>query len=616
MDVDSLSPAQRDALAQLQALTNGGDAGVAIGVLSSVDWDVQRAAEVVFDGVPPPPPAAPAPSAHIEEFDIDDSEQGLLSGRRSGREFRQVESNSVVSSIVIRPIRVIFNILAIPLYPIFSLLRFIFRALRIPLPNFGPFTLSYRPLGPGASREARDPKSVAERWVRALEEETGAVCISRSASRKQQQSNGHGVASGVAGPSSLTARGTAWDQGTNGAAESDTKLLPDFFLGGYEEFARTCQRDVKIGCVVIVSEEHDDDAEFKRSTLTDPSLLRVIQENEILVWGGDIRDREAWSAAQKLQATTYPFVAFIALQPRRAPASAAPPSPTMTILSRHQGPSIPSTSAPTAAQTLVKHLDEQLLPRVNPFLVTLRAQAAERERERALRAEQDRAFEESRRKDAERIEQRRSEERAAAEAKKRAAEEEARAAEERQKAEAAKEQWAAHRMAWRRWIRRGLVLREPRPGETGRGKTMRVGVRMPDGRRAVRFFGEGDALTALYAFVDSLFIPPELVQDADPTSPPEGGWVGEDGLAGEMQRSGRTPEKWWGFRLVLAYPRREIPWEAERKIGEVDVLKGGGQVVVELVADDDGAKAKGKAKAGATATTEDDDDEYHTEDSE
>ena len=41
MDVDSLSPAQRDALAQLQTLTNGGDAEVAIGVLSSVDWDVQ-----------------------------------------------------------------------------------------------------------------------------------------------------------------------------------------------------------------------------------------------------------------------------------------------------------------------------------------------------------------------------------------------------------------------------------------------------------------------------------------------------------------------------------------------------------------------------------------------
>ncbi|KAI0367261.1 hypothetical protein BV20DRAFT_1024608 [Pilatotrama ljubarskyi] len=625
MDVDSLTPVQKAAFDQLQALTNGGDPEVAIGVLSSVDWDVQRAAEVIFDGASPAP-APPREAPRIEEFEVDDSEQGLLSGRRGGREFRQVESNSF-STMVTRPIRLIFNILAIPLYPFFSLLRFIFRALRIPLPNFAPFTfsaLSYRPLGPAQGREAKDPKSVAERWVRALEEETGAVCIGRSG-RRHANGSSETVATGVAGPSNLNARGSSWD---DAGVERDVKLLPDFFLGGYEEFARTCQKDMKIGCVVIVSEEHDDVAEFKRSvvspmrailcsyghlsrsTLTDPALVRIIQDNDILVWGGDIRDREAWSASQKLQATTYPFVAFIALQPRRAPGGSAPPAPTMTILSRHQGPSIPSTSAPTAAQTLVTHLTENLLPRVNPFLAKLRAQEAERERERALRAEQDRAFEESRRRDAERAEQRAREERAAAEARKRAAEAEVRAVEERRKAEDAKKQWDAHRMAWRRWIRRGLVVREPRPGETGRGKTMRVGVRMPDGRRVVRFFGESDSVTALYAYVDSLFIPPEFIQDADPPTPPEGGWVGEDGLVGEMQRSGRPAEKWWGFRIVLAYPRREITWEPKKRIGDVDVLKGGAQVVVELVADGD---SKGKRRAAAEDDAED--DEYHTEES-
>ena len=67
----------------------------------------------------------------------------------------------------------------------------------------------------------------------------------------------------MAGPSTLTARSGAWEEGSNGSVESD-KLLPDFFLGGYEEFARTCQRELKIGCVIIVSSEHDNDAEFKR----------------------------------------------------------------------------------------------------------------------------------------------------------------------------------------------------------------------------------------------------------------------------------------------------------------------------------------------------------------
>ncbi|KAI0666425.1 hypothetical protein C8Q78DRAFT_1083037 [Trametes maxima] len=609
-DADHLTPTQTAALEQLQALTNGGDTDVAIGVLASVDWDVQRAAEMIFDGAVPARPAQ-TEASHIEEFEVDDSEQGgLLSGRRSGREFRQVESSSL-SSAVARPIRVVFNILAIPLYPLFSLLRFIFRALRIPVPNFAPFTfstLSYRPLGPSQGREAKDPKSVVERWVRALEEETGAVCISRSGQRRANGTT-QGTATGVAGPSNLTSREGAWD---GDSVARDSKLLPDFFLGSYEQFARTCQKDVKIGCVIIVSEEHDDVAEFKRSTLTDPSLVRLIQENDILVWGSDIRDREAWSASQKLQATTYPFVAFIALQPRRAPASSAPPAPTMTILSRHQGPSIPSTSAPTAAQTLVTHLDEQLLPRVNPFLAKLRAQEAERERERALRAEQDRAFEESRRRDADRAAQRARAESAAIEEKRRIAEAEARAAAELRKAAEAQKLWDAHRLAWRRWIRRGLVVREPRPGESARGKTMRVGIRLPDGRRVVRFFGENDTLTTLYAYVDSLFIPPEFVQDADPVAPPEGGFVGEEGLVVEMKNAGRSADKWWGFHVVLAYPRREIPWEAERRVGDVDVLKGGGQVVIELVADNEAVKGKDKGKSKAAAS---DDDEYHTEES-
>lgn len=39
--MDTLSASQREALSQLQALTNGGDAEVAISVLQSVDWDVQ-----------------------------------------------------------------------------------------------------------------------------------------------------------------------------------------------------------------------------------------------------------------------------------------------------------------------------------------------------------------------------------------------------------------------------------------------------------------------------------------------------------------------------------------------------------------------------------------------
>jgi hypothetical protein len=32
-----------------------------------------------------------------------------------------------------------------------------------------------------------------------------------------------------------------------------------------------------------------------RSTLTDPGFVKTLYENDIIVWGGDVRDREAWS---------------------------------------------------------------------------------------------------------------------------------------------------------------------------------------------------------------------------------------------------------------------------------------------------------------------------------
>ena len=48
------------------------------------------------------------------------------------------------------------------------------------------------------------------------------------------------------------------------ASEDNPKILPDFFDGSYEDVLDLCQREGRIACVILVSAEHDDDAEFKR----------------------------------------------------------------------------------------------------------------------------------------------------------------------------------------------------------------------------------------------------------------------------------------------------------------------------------------------------------------
>lgn len=93
-----------------------------------------------------------------------------------------------------------------------------------------------------------------DKWLRELEEETGAISISRLKQPRGTTSSFNAEP----GQSSLTSRRI------NGQIEDGRKLLPDFTISTYEEMLKLCQRDMRIGCVILVSEEHDDVLEFKR----------------------------------------------------------------------------------------------------------------------------------------------------------------------------------------------------------------------------------------------------------------------------------------------------------------------------------------------------------------
>jgi len=242
------------------------------------------------------------------------------------------------------------------------------------------------------------------------------------------------------------------------------------------------------------------------------------------------------------------------------------------------------------------HLTHQLLPRVTPFLERIYASHRERDRDRQLREEQDRAFREAARKDKERIEERLAEERKEQERNRMMAEEKQRkqneVAEWRRKEDV--------RMKWRRWARKkGAGV-----GVEGR---VRIAVRLPNGGRVVKMLEETATLTKLYLLVDTQLIPTELSIQDDSSSPPEEGCeaVGvEAAIEMQIAAAGRNVDDWWGFRLVLAYPRMVIPWEKGTRIGQVESLRGGAQVVVEMLAPP-GTDIDGNG-----------DDGYHTEDSE
>ena len=165
------------------------------------------------------------------------------------------------------------------------------------------------------TRQFREPSRGGgpDRWLRELEEETGAISIGRL---KQQQPRGTTSSFDTTTTESGQSSSSLTSRRTNGQIDDGRKLLPDFTISTYEEMLKLCQREMKIGCVILVSEEHDDVLEFKRyiytqccnilfllkpfffllrSTLTDSAFVKTLCDNDIIVWGGDVRDQEAWS---------------------------------------------------------------------------------------------------------------------------------------------------------------------------------------------------------------------------------------------------------------------------------------------------------------------------------
>ena len=111
---------------------------------------------------------------------------------------------------------------------------------------------------PASRRQlASDPASVADRWVRELEEETGAIRESRLGDFDGITGSASGAqAKAGPGPSTLSRR--------NESSRSYRKQIPEFYLGSYENALQEAQRQAQPLCAVIVSEEHDDVPEFKR----------------------------------------------------------------------------------------------------------------------------------------------------------------------------------------------------------------------------------------------------------------------------------------------------------------------------------------------------------------
>jgi FAS-associated factor 2 len=381
-----------------------------------------------------------------------------------------------------------YKILANILRPIFYFLSFLPRSLR---PRFVTSSIG-KGLRQTSSRRVTLPKETAQRFRRDFDEEYGA----------------HG--------------------------------LP-LFEGGHAQALDTAKNDLKFLLTILISPEHDDTEFFVRNTLLSPEVVNFINDpaNNIIVWGGNVLDSEAYQVAREYGCLKYPFSCLVCLTPKEG-------STRMGIVKRLVGPMTPESYLAGLQGAITKHA---------PDLNGVRAERSAQEMTRTLRSQQDSAYERSLALDRERARQKKEAAAAAAAAEKRAQEE----AEAAARLQELQQQWKE----WR------VTTIAPEPNADAKD-AVRLALNMPASSgfgRVIRRFASQTTLEELYAFVECYELLQEKSRD-NKAEKPEG------------------YEHKYGFRIASVMPKEAFEPSEATTIGE-KMGRGGSLVVEELVPEDE-----------------------------
>ncbi|KAJ4147404.1 hypothetical protein LMH87_001925 [Akanthomyces muscarius] len=442
-DIGQLSPTQQEALQQYLAVTDQ-DVKDAIPLLQRSQWNVQIAIAKFFDGEGPDPLAeAMAANQAIPQVAArhENLQQSLLASEFSSRVAPRRDRTDPAPRIVpqsstthgtpwllgllLTPLNWGWQAATVVLRTVLYALSFLPAAIR---PTLFTSRLSAALQGGGSGgRRMLMPRDAAARFKREFDEEHG-----------------------------------------------DNEL--PFFEGGLAQAHDLAKKELKFLLVVLLSPEHDDTAAFVRETLLAPDVVSFIKDpsSNIILWGGNVLDSEAFQVAREYKCTRYPFSALVCLTPKEG-------STRMGIVKRLSGP--------MPAATYLSEL-QGAIEKYGADMAGVRAERSAQEFARSLRDQQDSAYERSLAIDRERAREKKEAAAAAAAAEKRALEEADAAALRAEKGE-----------QWKAW-RASQIKAEP---PTSDKEVVRVALKMPEASgagRITRRFAQDAPLEELYAFIE------------------------------------------------------------------------------------------------------------------
>lgn len=228
----------------------------------------------------------------------------------------------------------------------------------------------------------------------------------------------------------------------------------NFFEGGYTNALFLANKDARLMIVYLHSDEHEDTDKFVLGTLLDDKFIKFLNDYNILIWGGNVKESESYQISNALGVTKYPFIGLMSLKTttNQTPEGTTTSAPTLGCICKIQGT--------ISADKLIDKLSSQI-ERVEPMLIAIRAERQEQELSRVIRQQQDQAYQESLLRDQQR------------------------------------EQNRVNVKNWLNWKLSVLV-----PEEEERGEFARISIRLSNGERIIRNFNKNCSVEDIYTFIE------------------------------------------------------------------------------------------------------------------
>lgn len=299
----------------------------------------------------------------------------------------------------------------------------------------------------------------------------------------------------------------------------------DFFEGGYTSAVYLARRDARFMIVYLHSDEHDDTNDFVNETLLNPNTLKFFKDHNILIWGGDVHESEAYQVSNALCVSKYPYLGLLCLKSntQETPEGTTTSARSLTVVSRIQGLA--------SSNQLIEKFSNQI-ERYEPSLISIRAERQQQQLSRVIRQQQDQAYQASLQRDRLISEQRQQE-----------------------------RQLEENKNLYLKWRLSSLL---PEVETNLKGEFARVAIRFSNGERISRRFNKNANLEEIYAYAE----------------------LYRKGLLDNSIENADKPENFiypYNFKLISPIPRAEISPSLDDLIKDEPSIWPNGNLIVEEI---------------------------------